>query len=133
MDFVSVCAGKQNANGIGVLHLGDGINAEFVLQAPLLRDLEGMADPQIVRWKAHHPCQQRTIGAVPPIGMGKGSIEGEFHPFGAAVDQPSRKVGDPQRPRRVGAGGSYHIGPDDIKDSGGHKGELLSAASAVLL
>ena len=51
----------------------------------------------------------------------------------AAVDQPSRKVGDPQRPRRVGAGGSYHIGPDDIKNAGGHKGELLSAASAVLL
>jgi len=43
---------ESNANGIGVGYFGRGIDAEAVLQPPLLCDLEGIPDAQVIRSKA---------------------------------------------------------------------------------
>ena len=109
--------------GVGVpqVRLVDGKR-----EAPLRGQLEAVGDVQVVGSETQEPGDEGLVGAVAHAGLGEGAVEMHRRLHRLVPQQGPGHAADAHRPGGVGAGGTYHDGPHDIKDVD-HRGRFLSS------
>ena len=98
--------------GVGAVNVAGG---DVHLKALLAGQLRGQTDTRVVGLHAHDACDQRLVGAVALVSLGKGAVKQDvrFHRFG--TKKRSGDAPDPRRSGGVGAGGADHHGPQDVE------------------
>ena len=103
--------------------LPQNAGAKGVLQSPLRRQRKAVGHLRVIGEQAQqagHQGLRRTVAL--PRG-GKGAVEQNFR-FGRLLPQQGPgQLPDPNRPRRVGAGGAHHHRAEDVKQI--HGGSFL--------
>src|SRR5687768_11801840 len=82
-----------------------------------IRDIERVADPPVVRAKAHESSHDRLIGAVAFAGAGEGSMQLDQRPFRRPAHESPSEQSQPTRPRGVRGRWADHDGTDDVEEA----------------
>jgi len=100
-----------------VCRVGNGGLLELVVQAFALGDLEGIADPFVIRPESQQARDEGFVGAVAFTGARKGAVELEDSGLRGPAHQATGQKAEAAGAGGVGGGGADHYGADYVQQA----------------
>ncbi len=124
-DLVAVCVAHAHVHGVGVRHLRLGVRGDAKAKPALARDMQRVANPQVVRVHAQHARHKRAVRAMPAVRSRKRAVQRELHLHGRRVQKLARHLRNAQRPRGVRRRRPHHDRSQHVPQAKAPHGTLL--------
>ena len=129
--------GLDHFRSLGALHTdADAVGVGLAAQIDFLKsdgetglagEIRGAGNLVGVRGEAQESGSDRFAGRMTGSGRGKGAVKADLGGSWRLPENLARSPTDPAGSGRMGAGGSGHHGPDDLKDGESHAWSAFSS------
>ena len=115
--FVAISVYHAHFNRVGMADFGNRVWLENKVQAVASRQVERVANLQVVGMEPQQPRNKSPVGAMAVVRVRERPVQRERSLFRLSLKQVAHHAGNTQRARRMGRRGANHNGPNNVANA----------------